>query len=233
MQYNWSPYAIGGATRPDSFTSMTPEMQQGLYSMLQAADQELGPGLQVYSGYRSPELQATLWENALKKYGSAEKARKWVAPPGRSRHNTGQAADLKFNGTRIDRLPEDHAARVWLHENTSRFGLDRPMSWEPWQVEQSGARGQAVAPRPAVPAQQFLPRPAPQPAEEAPTGIMAAIMDADSDEHQALGGLLSMMAPQQPAPIAPQIAPMQYQPLQVSRRDTAQPYLALFNQLLG
>ena len=129
MQYNWQPYAIGGATRPDSFSSMTPAMQQGLWGLLQGADEALGPGLQVYSGFRSPELQAQLYQNALQKYGSEEAARKWVAPPGRSKHNTGEAADLKWNGTRIDQLPENHPARQWLSGNVENYGPMQRMAW--------------------------------------------------------------------------------------------------------
>lgn len=158
---DWSPYAIGGATRPDSFTGMSPDMQSRLWDFLQAADADLGPGLQVYSGYRSPELQGQLFQNALETYGSEQEARKWVAPPGRSRHNTGEAADLKYNGVRIDRLPENHPVRIWLQENTSKFGLDRPMSWEPWQVELAGARSGSVTDVPV--AQNALYEPASQP----------------------------------------------------------------------
>lgn len=140
--FDWTKYAIGGATRPDSFSKMTPAMRQGLASMLTAAEQELGAGLQVYSGYRSPELQARLYADALERYGSEEEARKWVAPPGNSRHNTGQAADLKWNGVRLDQAPEE--IQAWVRDNASRFGLDVPMEWEPWQVEEAGARGQPI-----------------------------------------------------------------------------------------
>lgn len=140
--FNWSRYAVGGATRPDSFSRMTPAMRQGLSSMLTAADEALGEGLQVYSGYRSPELQARLYADALERYGSEEEARKWVAPPGNSRHNTGQAADLKWKGVRLDQAPEE--IKAWVKANASRFGLDVPMEWEPWQVEEAGARGQPI-----------------------------------------------------------------------------------------
>lgn len=140
LDADWSPYAIGGATRPDSFSGMTPEMQNNLFAFLQAADSEFGQGvLQVYSGYRSPELQAQLYEKALAKYGSPSAARKWVAPPGRSQHNSGNAADLKFNGARIDQA--DPAVAAWIRETAPRYGLAVPMSWEPWQVELAGARG--------------------------------------------------------------------------------------------
>jgi len=135
---NWSRFAIGGAKRPDSFNAMTPGMQDGLYEMLEAAEAELGGKLQVYSGYRSEELQNQLFQDALKKYGSTSAARKWVAPPGLSRHNSGQAADLKFNGVRLDQASPE--VQNWVRENAKRFGLAVPMSWEPWQVEEAGAR---------------------------------------------------------------------------------------------
>lgn len=144
--YDWTPYAIGGATRPDSFTKMVPEMQQGLWQLLQAADKEFGPGsLQVYSGYRSPELQKRLWEQAAAKYPDESVRRKWVAPPGRSKHNSGQAADLKFQGTRIDKAPPHVAA--WIREHAPKYGLAVPMSWEPWQVETANARAATAAPK--------------------------------------------------------------------------------------
>jgi hypothetical protein len=97
------------------------------------ADQEIGQGLSIYSGYRSPEHQSALFDRAVKKYGSASAARKWVAPPGRSNHNHGIAADLMWNGKRLDKAP----ARVkeWVHENAAMFGLTFRMHWEPWHVE--------------------------------------------------------------------------------------------------
>lgn len=140
--FDFSPYAVGGATRPDSFTRMTPEMQTGLAAMMQAAEAELGSGLQVYSGYRSPELQAQLYEDALAKYGSEAEARRWVAPPGKSFHNKGMAADLKWNGVRLDQAPPE--VRNWVKQNAARFGLAVPLDNEPWQVEVAGARGPTV-----------------------------------------------------------------------------------------
>lgn len=95
-------------------------------------------GLSIISGVRGIEEQTRLWEEALKKYGSEEAARKWVAPPGMSRHGSGNALDLSF---------EDPDARKWAHENASRYGLRFPMSWEPWHVELAGQRpGQAALP---------------------------------------------------------------------------------------
>ena len=74
--FDFSKYATGGATRPDSFSGMTPEFRGGLSKLLSDAEQKFGKGaFKVHSGYRSPETQKMLWENALKKYGSAAAAR--------------------------------------------------------------------------------------------------------------------------------------------------------------
>lgn len=88
-----------------------------------------GGRITITSGYRSPERQAQLFANAVAKYGSEAAARKWVAPPGKSNHGRGIAADLGF---------ADAAAREWAHANAARFGLHFPMGWEPWHIEPVG-----------------------------------------------------------------------------------------------
>jgi hypothetical protein len=113
--------------------------------LLQAADQELGPGaLRITSAYRSPELQGQLFADAVQKYGSEAAARKWVAPPGKSRHNSGMAVDFANAAGSMLRDPNSREAQ-WIKQNAGRFGLDVPMSWEPWQVEMAGSRGQPTA----------------------------------------------------------------------------------------
>lgn len=138
---DWSQYAVGGAaSRPDSFTRLDPQYAASIAELLMAAEEELGPGsLRITSAYRSPELQAVLYEDAIKKYGSPEAARKWVAPPGRSMHNIGLAVDFADASGSLLRDPDSPEAR-WIAENAPRFGLTVPMSWEPWQVEPEGYR---------------------------------------------------------------------------------------------
>lgn len=146
--FDFTSYAIGGATRPDSFTSLNPQMQDRLAAMLLAADEELGPNsLRITSAYRSPELQAILYENALEKYGSEAEARRWVAPPGSSQHNFGTAVDFASAEGGLLRDPNSPEAQ-WLKANAERFGLAVPMDWEPWQVELAGARSGNIAPTP-------------------------------------------------------------------------------------
>ncbi|NBR39037.1 MAG: hypothetical protein EBT93_06405 [Alphaproteobacteria bacterium] len=136
----FSPYAVGGATRPDSFTNLNPLMRSRLMEMLMAAKEELGPdALRITSAYRSPELQGQLYQEALKKYGTPEETRRWVAPAGRSQHNFGTAVDFANLEGQLLRDPNSPEAK-WLKANAAKFGLAVPLSNEPWQVELEGAR---------------------------------------------------------------------------------------------
>ena len=101
---------------------------QALNKMISAS----GGKLSIKSGKRSTKRQTELWNAALKKYGSAAKARKWVAPPGSSNHEKGLAADLAY---------ADAAARQWAHQNAKKFGLHFPLGNEPWHIEPVGLRG--------------------------------------------------------------------------------------------
>tara|TARA_R110000824_G_scaffold401032_1_gene610400 strand:- start:13522 stop:16506 length:2985 start_codon:yes stop_codon:yes gene_type:complete len=124
--------AVGGAQRPDSFTGMNDQFSSGLDAMIAAAPESVQKNLKVSSGFRSVARQKELWEGALKKYGSAAVARKWVAPPGNSEHGHGNAADLKF---------QSDEAKQWVHANAGQFGLSFPLSNEPWHIELATARG--------------------------------------------------------------------------------------------
>lgn len=148
-QFDWTPYLMGGATRPDAMTRLDPQFASSLAAMFQAAPPEIRENLRITSAYRSPEVQARLWEGALAKYGDPEIADNWVAPPGRSQHNRGMAVDFANAQGGLLRDPNSPEAR-WLAENASQFGLAVPMSWEPWQLEPAGARGGA-APAPSQP----------------------------------------------------------------------------------
>ena len=90
------------------------------------ASKEAGHNIDIYSGYRTPEHQKRLFAEAVKKYGSPEAARHWVAPPGKSKHNFGLAADLKYGTDK---------AQEWAHKNAEKYGLHFRMGHEPWQIE--------------------------------------------------------------------------------------------------
>lgn len=115
-----------------------------LAAMMADAPPSIREGLGIYSGYRSVERQRQLWAGALDKHGSPEAARRWVAPPGRSSHNHGQAVDLAYNGQSLARAPKEVVD--WVHQNAGKYGLYFPLSNENWHIEPMGTRG-TVAPR--------------------------------------------------------------------------------------
>ncbi|WP_319519820.1 M15 family metallopeptidase, partial [uncultured Martelella sp.] len=108
-------------------------------NLFQAAPEEIRAGLGMYSGYRSEDHQARLWQDALVKYGSAEAARKWVAPPGKSQHNHGKAMDVAYNGQSLSKAPQNVVS--WLHENAPAYGLKFPLGNENWHIEDDSTRG--------------------------------------------------------------------------------------------
>ena len=110
-----------------------------LVALMQNAPAGIREGLGLYSGARSNERQQQLWNDALKKYGSPEAARKWVAPPGKSNHNHGTAADLSYNGKSLAQAPKEVVD--WVHANAKNFGLKFPLSNENWHIEDDSTRG--------------------------------------------------------------------------------------------
>jgi hypothetical protein len=106
--------------------------------MFQSAPANIRDKLGVFSGYRSPEHQAELYQAALRKYGSPAIARKWVAPPGHSMHNSGLAADLSYDGRSLKDAPPEVVK--WLHDNAGAYGLKFPLANENWHIEDSSTR---------------------------------------------------------------------------------------------
>lgn len=143
------PFLRGGKTR-DDLTGLNPSFAESLANLIEAAPPEIRTTMGVISAFRSPERQAQLFSQAVAKYGSEAAARKWVAPPGRSRHNHGDAVDLTFGSKGT---PAYDAARAWAHENAAKYGLAFPMGHEPWHIEPVGARAKTLPAAAGGPAQ--------------------------------------------------------------------------------
>ncbi len=132
-------YSVGNLIRKDDGGSvsgtqgLTDDFSQRLTQFILDARSQ-GIDLGVGSGYRSYEKQEKLWKQALKKYGSPEKARKWVAPPGGSFHNKGLAVDLNSNGQFLGK-DANNKATEWAHANAKKYGLHFRMGHEPWHIE--------------------------------------------------------------------------------------------------
>jgi hypothetical protein len=124
-------YVVKGKD-PGIVDKLQPGFQSSLEKMISSAPPEIQQALRIGSAYRDPEHQARLFKDAVAKYGSEQAARKWVAPPGKSQHNHGQAVDLSYASP---------AARQWAQANAAQYGLHFPMKHEPWHIEPVGARG--------------------------------------------------------------------------------------------
>ena len=103
------------------------------FKAAKVAAQAEGISLEITSGYRSVKRQTFLYEQAVKKYGSAKEAAKWVAPPDVSHHPMGLALDINY--------PQDPKSTKWLEINGYKFGLCRTFKNEWWHFEGNIAPG--------------------------------------------------------------------------------------------
>lgn len=119
------PEAIAPALLGGAGGQLHPQLSDAVAALLDTSEGRISVG----SGARSSAEQARLWRDALAKYGSAEAADNWVAPPGHSMHERGLAVDLGG----------DIALALELIDRL-RLPLWRPMEHEPWHFELIGSR---------------------------------------------------------------------------------------------
>ena len=90
-----------------------------------------GVALHVNSGWRSPEHQQRLLDDAIKQHGSRQEALRWVASPDTSAHVSGDAVDI--GGAE---------ATAWLSRYGAEYGLCQIYRNEPCHYElRAGAIG--------------------------------------------------------------------------------------------
>ncbi|WP_432989273.1 M15 family metallopeptidase [Dactylosporangium sp. CA-233914] len=97
-----------------------------LRALREAATGAAADGIEfnVNSGWRSPQYQHQLLREAVSKYGSEEKAARWVATADTSPHVSGDAVDIgSFDAT------------AWLSGHGAKYGLCQIFRNEPWHYE--------------------------------------------------------------------------------------------------
>ena len=121
--------SLGAGAIPHSLIRPTALDKQLVYRFkaAQAAAKKDGQALYIASGFRSLERQKVLFAQAVRKYGSAKEASKWVAPPLVSHHPWGVAIDVNY--------PDEPVGAGWLEVNGSKFGLCRVFDNEWWHFE--------------------------------------------------------------------------------------------------
>jgi hypothetical protein len=96
-----------------------------LGALRQAATDAADDGVEFFvdSGWRSPEYQQHLLDEAVSEYGSEAEAARWVASPKTSAHVSGDAVDIGPDAT------------AWLSEHGAGYGLCQIYGNEPWHYE--------------------------------------------------------------------------------------------------
>ena len=110
-------------TEHPAITHLDPALRAAIQAAATDAAAE-GIEFEVNSGWRSPELQEQLLEQAISDYGSREEAARWVATPETSSHVTGEAIDIG---------PFD--ASYWLTQYGAAYGLCQTYVNESWHFE--------------------------------------------------------------------------------------------------
>jgi hypothetical protein len=106
-----------------------------------------GVEIRIVSGYRTADYQRRLYERAVE----SDPYQRVSAPPGRSEHLLGTAADVVADGDSglTARFAGSDAAR-WLGERAAEFGIvatfseerheARAVDWEPWHLRWVGEK---------------------------------------------------------------------------------------------
>lgn len=118
--------ALEGVTAFDDIpavTRMNPDLLRALQQATMDAARE-DVSVEVTSGWRSPEYQDRLLQEAVAQYGSREEAARWVASSKTSAHVSGDAVDVG-----------GFEATLWMKEHGPTYGLCQIYDNEPWHFE--------------------------------------------------------------------------------------------------
>jgi hypothetical protein len=116
----FDPEAVGPAAGAVGSGGLHPAMLEAINRLIEAS----GGAVEIVSGHRTSAEQASLWAEAVARFGDPEIADDWVARPGTSAHERGLAVDLRGDVELAARLVE----RLDLP-------LSRPLAHEPWHFE--------------------------------------------------------------------------------------------------
>ncbi len=130
------------------------EAAEHLEKLFKAAKKD---GIELYasSGYRPYERQVELFNAKLEKDGEAE-AKRLVAMPGQSEHQTGLAMDVTSREIKflLEKEFEDTKEGKWIKDNSHKFGfiIRYPKekenitlySYEPWHIRYVGKDAETI-----------------------------------------------------------------------------------------
>jgi hypothetical protein len=125
--------SVGGSLSPFDAVPAITRLAPGLREAVRRAAEDAradGIELRVNSGWRSTAYQRGLFDEAVRRYGGRDAARRFVKGPEDSSHVTGRAVDIG---------PTD--AAYWLIQHGSAYGLCQIYANEVWHFERPIAPG--------------------------------------------------------------------------------------------
>lgn len=125
-----SPFDMSNA----AVNRLDPDLRAAVQDATRAAQSD-GITVGLTSGWRSPEYQQQLFEEAVTRYGSAAIAAEYVASPQVSKHVVGKAVDIGPPG-----------ADKWLIAHGEQFGLCQIYANEIWHFELASDYGGTCPP---------------------------------------------------------------------------------------
>jgi zinc D-Ala-D-Ala carboxypeptidase len=142
---------VGEYARDDFARSESMDYEAAeVFRQMQAAAKAKGVSLMPISGFRTIEVQASLWERQIGRQGSKEAAARLSAPPGHSEHHTGYVLDIADGDYPDDDLKvsfDQTPAFQWLSTNAAKYGFElsfppnntQGVSYEPWHWRYIGS----------------------------------------------------------------------------------------------
>ena len=134
-------FTLSGSAASGGFAKMNKAQKHNVKAMGFEYAEATGRKMSLSSAYRSVEHQKALYEKKLKKVKKEhpdwsdeqvkKETRRWVAPPGRSAHNTGLAVDIDYQGKGKKSPEVDKAISMGLFK---KYNLKRPLDNEPWHI---------------------------------------------------------------------------------------------------
>ena len=123
-----------------SLNGLHPTLMRPRVEALLADRDAQAMGVTVVSAFRSIAHQTRLWLAALVRYGTPARARRWVAPPGKSNHGPkvdgfGTAVDFGIRGVQAVKGQWPPHLVLRFDAIAARHGLYSPMEWEDWHFE--------------------------------------------------------------------------------------------------
>lgn len=152
---------------PKTYGGIDATASNALEEMIKAAEQD-GISLYLVSGYRSYDLQSSLYDKKVAQVGE-ENAENWESPPGTSEHQTGLAFDVNETDntdTLLNTEFENTEAFEWLTENCAKYGfiLRFPkgkreitgFNYQPWHYRYVGKTAAAVIMSEGITLEEYL-----------------------------------------------------------------------------